>query len=170
MAKTQTASWRDRRLSSNKRTSTASRKTIPLQNDFIDFSNYREAIAPPAAPVHTIGSNEQRSSVSLNPASSTGSSKKLNHYQIGKPLGKGSYAVVHHAVDTRDNIAYALKTYERAKLHNKTRKTIVEREIQVLTFLNSSYTVRLFKTIHTKNHVIRAFLPLDTSCYGACRG
>lgn len=63
---------------------------------------------------------------SRNPSKKT---RKLNHYEIGKVLGKGSYAVVHIAHDTRDGKDYALKTYDKSKIYNKTRRTIVEREI-----------------------------------------
>lgn len=55
--------------------------------------------------------------------------KRLNDYEIGEMLGKGSYAVVHIGVDVRNQSKWAIKSYEKSKLNNKTRRTIVEREI-----------------------------------------
>ena len=55
----------------------------------------------------------------------------LYNYEFGKMLGKGSYAVVTLATDLKNGKKVAIKTYDKAKMYNKTRKTIVEREIQV---------------------------------------
>ena len=56
---------------------------------------------------------------------------QLANYEIGKVLGKGSYAVVSLATSLKTRIKVAIKTYDKSKLYNKTRRTIVEREIQV---------------------------------------
>ena len=76
-----------------------------------------------------------------------------SNYEFGKVLGKGSYAVCTQATDLRNNKKVAIKTYEKAKLYNKTRRTIVEREIQVQSYVTHKNVVRLHTSIQTKNHV-----------------
>jgi serine/threonine protein kinase len=79
--------------------------------------------------------------------------RRLLNYEVGARLGKGSYATVHEAVDVNSNTRVAIKTYEKAKMNNKTRKTIIEREIQVLNLIDHPRMIKLHKVIQTKNHV-----------------
>lgn len=79
--------------------------------------------------------------------------RRLLNYEVGTRLGKGSYATVHEAVDVNTNAKVAIKTYEKAKMNNKTRKTIIEREIQVLNSVDHPKVIKLHKVIQTKNHV-----------------
>ena len=80
--------------------------------------------------------------------------RRLLNYEVGPRLGKGSYATVHEAVDVNTGKKCAIKTYEKAKMNNKTRKTIIEREIQVLNSVDHPKMIKLHKVIQTKNHVV----------------
>lgn len=80
--------------------------------------------------------------------------RRLLNYEVGARLGKGSYATVHEAIDVNTNNRVAIKTYEKAKMNNKTRKTIIEREIQVLNSVDHPKMIKLHKVIQTKNHVV----------------
>lgn len=79
--------------------------------------------------------------------------RRLLNYEVGSRLGKGSYAVVHIAVDVDTGKKYALKSYEKEKMSSNTRKSIIENEIKVLNCINHPKVVRLHKVIQTKNHV-----------------
>jgi serine/threonine protein kinase len=79
--------------------------------------------------------------------------RRLLNYEVGTRLGKGSYAVVHLAVDVDTGKRYALKSYEKEKMSSNTRKGIIENEIKVLNCINHPRVVRLHKVIQTKNHV-----------------
>ena len=80
--------------------------------------------------------------------------RRLLNYDVGSRLGKGSYAVVHLAVDIDSGRRYALKSYEKEKMSSTTRKGIIENEIKVLNGVNHPRVVRLHKVIQTKNHVV----------------
>lgn len=79
--------------------------------------------------------------------------RRLLNYEVGSRLGKGSYAVVHLAVDIDTGKKFALKSYEKEKMNSNTRKSIIENEIKVLNTINHPKVVRLHKVIQTKNHV-----------------
>ena len=79
--------------------------------------------------------------------------RRLLNYEVGVRLGKGSYAVVHMAVDVDTGRKFALKSYEKEKMSSNTRKSIIENEIKVLNCINHPKVVRLHKVIQTKNHV-----------------
>lgn len=93
--------------------------------------------------------------------------RRLLNYEVGARLGKGSYAVVHIAVDVDTGRKYALKSYEKEKMSSNTRKSIIENEIKVLNSINHSKVVRLHKVIQTKNHV--KFCESDSYCDGSGR-
>lgn len=77
----------------------------------------------------------------------------VENFEIEKSLGKGSYAIVYQARDVNTNNLFAIKIYEKAKLYNKTRRTIVEREIQVLSFISHPNIIKLHKSIQTRSHI-----------------
>lgn len=97
-------------------------------------------------------------------------SKVIDRYEIQKSLGKGSYAVVYQCKDIHNGDLFAIKVYEKSKLYNKTRRTIVEREIQVLGFVNHPNIVRLHKSIQTRNHIHLVMdLGIGASLSGYCK-
>ena len=82
-----------------------------------------------------------------------GTKSMIDNYEIEKSLGKGSYAIVYLAKDVGTKEKVAIKVYEKSKLYNKTRRTIVEREIQVLSFVKHPNIIKLHRSIQTRNHV-----------------
>lgn len=162
-AKTHSMGWK--RPSKN----AEERREDEEQKDFIDFGKLRQR--DQTADITEIAKKElnySRTSVKSKSKTTAQKQRKLNHYEIGEVLGKGSYAMVHKVKDTRDNHFYALKTYDKSKMNSKTRRTIVEREIQVLGYVESPLVVKLFKTIYTKNHVSKFGDSQDSPCNGAC--
>jgi hypothetical protein len=131
--------------------------TPAAENDFIDFENYKREVN------NMINVKENSMSVKNNLESretaenkseeTQKTNRRLLNYEVGQRLGKGSYATVHEAVDVNTGKKCAIKTYEKAKMNNKTRKTIIEREIQVLNAVDHPKMIRLHKVIQTKNHV-----------------
>lgn len=56
-------------------------------------------------------------------------------------------------IDTRNGEKYAIKIYDKSKLYNKTRRTIVEREIQVLSYVNHPNIIKLKKSVQTASNI-----------------
>lgn len=69
---------------------------------------------------------------------------------IMKEIGKGAYALVKSARNTKDNTIVAVKIYDKLKTLTPSRKKNVEREIKILEKLEHPNIVKLFKTIETK--------------------
>ena len=125
--------------------------------DFIDFDQYKKdvnnMISAKETSLSLKNNLESRETAENKSEENQKTSRKLLHYEVGQRLGKGSYAVVHEAVDTNTHLKCAIKTYEKAKMNNKTRRTIIEREIQVLNMVDHPRLIKLHKVIQTKNHV-----------------
>lgn len=172
--KTFSGGWKS--FQKNKMMNTTNAMGSSNNRDFMDFDQYRKEIGNMIKRTNS-GNNEisnmvknmmndsdknnrnrdQRENSSEHQNSIHSSVNKpegnLSNYEFGKVLGKGSYAVCTMATDLRNNKKVAIKTYEKAKLYNKTRRTIVEREIQVQSYVNHKNIIRLHNSIQTKNHV-----------------
>lgn len=138
-------------------TTTASDPDFP---DFFPAGSKREAYqsAGPKENSTSLKNNlESRETAENRSEEKDKTSRRLLNYEVGSRLGKGSYATVHEAVDTATGNKCAIKTYEKAKMNSKTRRTIIEREIQVLNCLEHPRLIRLHKVIQTKNHVASAY-------------
>lgn len=125
--------------------------------DFIDFDQYKKEvnnlISAKETSLSLKNNLESRETAENKSEENQKTNRKLLNYEVGQRLGKGSYAVVHEAVDSNTNLRCAIKTYEKAKMNNKTRRTIIEREIQVLNMVDHPRLIKLHKVIQTKNHV-----------------
>ena len=125
--------------------------------DFIDFDQYKKEVNNLLSAKETsmsVKNNLESRETAENKSQETQkTNRRLLNYEVGQRLGKGSYATVHEAVDVNTNSRVAIKTYEKAKMNNKTRKTIIEREIQVLNMIDHPKMIKLHKVIQTKNHV-----------------
>lgn len=125
----------------------------------IDFDQYKKEVNNMISAKETsfsVKNNLESRETAENKSQETQkTNRKLLNYEVGQRLGKGSYATVHEAVDINTNTRVAIKTYEKAKMNNKTRKTIIEREIQVLNSIDHPKLIKLHKVIQTKNHVDR---------------
>ena len=125
--------------------------------DFLDYDQYKKemnnVMSAKEKSLSVKNNLESRETAENKSEENLKTNRKLLNYEVGIKLGKGSYAVVHEAIDTILNQKCAIKTYEKAKMSNKTRRTIIEREIQVLNFVDHPKLIRLHKVIQTKNHV-----------------
>lgn len=123
----------------------------------IDFEQYKKEVNNRLSAKETsmsVKNNLESRETAENKSQETQkTNRRLLNYEVGQRLGKGSYATVHEAIDVNTNTRVAIKTYEKAKMNNKTRKTIIEREIQVLNIIDHPKMIKLHKVIQTKNHV-----------------
>jgi hypothetical protein len=81
--------------------------------------------------------------------------KSFQGFEIGKRIGKGAYASVFMATEIKSHLIYALKTYEKPALDSKTRRTIVDREIEILRFVKHPNLISLHRVLDSKSHVRR---------------
>lgn len=74
-------------------------------------------------------------------------SGNLDEYNMGKQIGQGAYATVKYAVHKQTNRKVAIKTYEKFRLLDPTRKKSVHREIKILEKLEHPNVVKLYEII-----------------------
>ena len=77
----------------------------------------------------------------------------IEDYQLGRQLGQGAYAVVKAAVHKPSNRKVAIKTYEKSKLVDASRKKSVQREIKILHRLDHPNIVKLHEVVDTPKHL-----------------
>lgn len=77
----------------------------------------------------------------------------MDDYLLGREIGKGSYAVVRHAIRTQDSVPVAVKTYEKLRLFDSHRKRGISREIQVLRSLDHPNIVRLYEKVEDAKEI-----------------
>ena len=80
--------------------------------------------------------------------------KKLEKYDIGEIIGKGSYATVKVAINKNNNEKYAMKIYDKLKLDNSFIKNCIKSEIEVLKLINHKNVAKLIEDINTENQII----------------
>lgn len=87
-------------------------------------------------------------------------SSNIDQYTVGRKLGQGAYATVTYATHKLSNRKVAMKTYEKSKLVDASRKRSVAQEIKLLQKLRHPHIVKLYETIETPRqmHLILEFL------------
>lgn len=85
----------------------------------------------------------------------------LEEFAVGKLIGTGAYASVKSAVLKSDGKKVALKTYEKYRLTDPSKKKNVGREIEILKKLEHPNVVRIFDVIETPKqlHLVLEFVP-----------
>lgn len=85
----------------------------------------------------------------------------LEEFAVGKLIGTGAYASVKSAVSKSDGKKVALKTYEKYRLTDPSKKKNVGREIEILKKLEHPNVVRIFDVIETPKqlHLVLEFVP-----------
>lgn len=73
----------------------------------------------------------------------------LDHYQIGKPIGQGAYAVVYICYHKASMKKYAIKIYQKAKLNDSMKRKAVQREIMALKRIDHPNIIRMHDLIET---------------------
>ena len=79
---------------------------------------------------------------------------KLSKYEIGESLGKGAYAVVKKIKNIITNEEFAVKIYEKEKLDSNSKKSCVNREIQILKKLNHKNIAKLIEVITNEKQIL----------------
>jgi serine/threonine protein kinase len=69
-------------------------------------------------------------------------------FAFTKVLGRGSYAIVLHATHTDTNKPYAIKVMAKQFLIDHNQVTHFEREVTLLSCLDSPYVVKLYNCLH----------------------
>ena len=78
--------------------------------------------------------------------------KKIEKYEIGNIIGKGSYAFVKIAKNIKTNEKYALKIYEKSDMAFK--KDIIKSEIETLKLIDHKNIVKYIEDINTESQII----------------
>lgn len=76
-----------------------------------------------------------------------------SYYIIGKTIGKGSYASVRLALSKETGQKVAIKTYEKGKLTDESRRKNVRRETEILDRANHPNIIRLQDFFHSETQV-----------------
>lgn len=77
---------------------------------------------------------------------------KIGQYEIGKEIGKGSFAVVYKCWDTNTQKSVAIKSIIRSKLKSKKLIENLEIEISILKSLKHPHIVELIDYQQSSNH------------------
>ena len=77
----------------------------------------------------------------------------LEHYQIGKPIGQGAYAVVYICYHKASMKKYAIKIYQKAKLNDSMKRKAVQREIMALKRIDHPNIIRMHDLIETSKQI-----------------
>jgi hypothetical protein len=88
---------------------------------------------------------------------------KLNNYEVGKVIAKGSYSVVKHAVNKKTGQAVAIKFYDNNKLNDSQKRVGVTREIAALKLLDHPNIIGLVEdfTSRTQTCIV---MELTSTC------
>ena len=79
---------------------------------------------------------------------------KLSHYEIGKIIGKGAYAVVKVCKNKITQEKFAMKIYEKKNLKDHIIKKCITKEIEILKKLNHPNIVKLYDVIYTEKYIL----------------
>ena len=79
---------------------------------------------------------------------------KLSHYEIGKIIGKGAYAVVKVCKNKITQEKFAMKIYEKKNLKDHIIKKCITKEIEILKKLNHPNIVKLYDVIYTEKYFL----------------
>ena len=79
---------------------------------------------------------------------------KLSHYEIGKIIGKGAYAVVKVCKNKITQEKFAMKIYEKKNLKDHIIKKCITKEIEILKKLNHPNIIKLYDVIYTEKYIL----------------
>ncbi|XP_044486973.1 CBL-interacting serine/threonine-protein kinase 11-like [Mangifera indica] len=74
-------------------------------------------------------------------------------YELGRLLGCGAFAKVHHARDVRTGQSVAIKIINKKKLSNSKLASNIKREISIMRRLNHPNIVKLYEVLATKTKI-----------------
>ena len=79
---------------------------------------------------------------------------KISHYEIGKIIGKGAYAIVKLCKNKITQEKFAIKIYDKKKLKDHIIKKCITKEIEILKKLNHPNIVKLYDVIYTDKYIL----------------
>lgn len=118
--------------------------------------NQINAISPPLPHLPISNIITPRESITILPKSSyvvKSQTSSLDNYKIGKEIGKGAYATVKVVTFKSTKEKFAMKIYERYRVLDKSKKTALRREIQIMKKIDHVNIVKLHEVIYTKKQV-----------------
>lgn len=81
------------------------------------------------------------------------SGKKVEKYQLGKTLGRGTFSKVKYAIDTETNLPYAIKIINRQMIKQEKMESQMKREIAVMKLLKHKHVVKLREVLQSSKHI-----------------
>ena len=127
------------------------------QNKNKDFpSDIKEIKLKPSAikDINIIKKNLNKNYIDCEGTGSDIEKKKLEKYDIGDIIGKGSYATIKVVKNKNNNEKYAMKIYDKLKLDNSFIKNCIKSEIEVLKLINHKNISKLIEDINTETQII----------------
>lgn len=79
--------------------------------------------------------------------------KRIEKYQLGKTLGRGTFSKVKYAIDTESNQPYAIKIVNREMIRQEKMETQMKREIAVMKLLKHRNIVKLREVLQSSKHI-----------------
>lgn len=79
--------------------------------------------------------------------------KKIEKYQLGKTLGRGTFSKVKLAVDTTDNSHWAIKIIDRKMVKQENMEAQLKREIAIMKILKHKHVVQLREVLQSSKHI-----------------
>ncbi|EGV63966.1 Serine/threonine-protein kinase [Yamadazyma tenuis] len=90
--------------------------------------------------------------ISTDSRRSTGQPERIGNYQLGKEIGKGSFATVYKCINLKTNQAVAIKSVVRSKLKSKKLLENLEIEISILKSMKHPHIVGLLDYEQSSSH------------------
>lgn len=88
----------------------------------------------------------------------SGKKKDMEEYILGKVIGKGAYASVRLAISKETGQKVAVKTYEKTRLCEESRRKNVRRETEILARAKHPSIIKIFDFFHTETHVTSSLM------------
>jgi serine/threonine protein kinase len=79
--------------------------------------------------------------------------RKIEKYEIGKTLGRGTFSKVKHGIDTNTKQAYAIKVIERNMIKKEKMEDQLKREIAIMKLLKHRNVVSLREVLQSSKNI-----------------
>lgn len=79
--------------------------------------------------------------------------KRVEKYQLGKTLGRGTFSKVKYAIDTTTNKAYAVKIVDRKMIRKENMEAQLKREIAIMKILKQDHVVGMREVLQSSKHI-----------------
>ena len=79
--------------------------------------------------------------------------KKVGKYELGKPLGEGTFGKVKYAVDSETNVAVAIKILDKEKIQKQNMGNQIKKEISIMKMVKHKYVVGMIEVLASKTKI-----------------